>query len=93
MYIYILYHIFPFFQTKAGKVCRLFGQKASDAVPMREANRAGPAVERNVRLTFCAARFHSIGKNMDCVAEFALRRKTRPGMPFFENEGRPMKLA
>lgn len=34
---------------------------------------------------------HSTGKYMDCVAEFVLRRKTRPGMPLFEYEGRPMK--
>jgi len=35
---------------------------------------------------------HSTGKNMDCVAEFTLRRKTRPGMPFLEKVGRPMKF-
>jgi hypothetical protein len=27
---------------------------------------------------------HSTGKDMDCVAAFVLRRKTRPGMPCFE---------
>ena len=35
---------------------------------------------------------HSTGKNMPSVAAFALRRKTRPGMPCFEYAGRPMKL-
>ena len=59
---------------------------------MIQLDRRGASVSRSRGAAGRGEGGHSTGKNMDCVAVFALRRKTRPGMPCFEYDGRPMKL-
>ena len=80
---------FRFFKRKTGKFAVFSGK--SGGMPPGGGRKRHEEKQNGGRSGICAAG-HSTGKYMDCVAEFVLRRKTRPGMPFFEYEGRPMKL-
>ena len=80
---------FRFFKRKTGKFAVFSGK--SGGMRLMPDGKRHKEKQNGSRSGICAAG-HSTGKYMDCVAEFVLRRKTRPGMPFFEYEGRPMKL-
>ena len=71
--------LFVFFNRKTWKLYCLFQAKTAET---EDGRRDGGRGEKTAG--------HSTGNDMDSVAEFVLRRKTRPGMPSFENDGRPM---
>jgi hypothetical protein len=72
---------FVVFSGKSGRMRPGGGRKRREAKQMKT---CGNIVEGLPCRSGICVSVHSTGKYMDCVAEFVLRRKTRPGMPFFE---------